>query len=82
MRNGMAVGNALARQLIRRWPLERLMLGGNLLGLLCAAALLLLALTDRLSVPALLVLGASVGDGDLEVCLGLVVVRPEDESGA
>ncbi len=53
---GMAVGNALARQLIRRWPLERLMLGGNLLGLLCAAALLLLALTDRLSVPALLVL--------------------------
>ena len=34
---------------------------------------------DRL---ALLVLGASVGDGDLEVCLGLVVVRPDDESGA
>lgn len=53
---GMAVGNAMARQLIRRWPLEKLMLGGNLLGLFCAAALLLLTLIGQLSVPALLVL--------------------------
>lgn len=45
---GMAAGNALARQLSRRWPLEKLMLGGNLLSLACAAVLLALALADRL----------------------------------
>ncbi|MEX8194382.1 multidrug effflux MFS transporter [Comamonas guangdongensis] len=47
---GMAVGNALARQLIKRWPLERLMLGGNLLSLACAAALLAITLAHRLDV--------------------------------
>ena len=49
---GMAMGNALARQLIKRWPLERLMLGGNLLSLICATALLGLTLMHQLSVIA------------------------------
>jgi DHA1 family bicyclomycin/chloramphenicol resistance-like MFS transporter len=53
---GMAVGNALARQLIRRWPLSRLMLSGNLLSLACAASLLLLALLGRLSPAAVVTL--------------------------
>lgn len=47
---GMAVGNALARQLIKRWPLEKLMLGGNLLSIACAALLLALALLGQLGV--------------------------------
>ncbi len=51
---GMAVGNALARQLIRHWPLERLMLNGNLLSLASAAMLLLLALFNQLT-PAIVV---------------------------
>ena len=51
---GMAVGNALARQLIRHWPLERLMLNGNLLSLASAAMLLLLALLNQLT-PAIVV---------------------------
>ncbi len=51
---GMAVGNALARQLIRHWPLQRLMLNGNLLSLACAASLLLLALLGQLT-PAIVV---------------------------
>ena len=58
---GMAIGNALARQLIRRWPLERLMISGNLLGLVCVALLLLLTVLHQLSVPAVLIMipGAS-----------------------
>ena len=47
---GMAVGNALARKLIQRWPVEQLMLGGNLLSLLCVAILLVLALTNHITV--------------------------------
>ena len=47
---GMAVGNALARQLIKRWPLEKLMLGGNLLSIACAALLLALALLGQLGI--------------------------------
>lgn len=47
---GMAVGNALARKLIQRWPLDRLMLGGNLLSLCCVAILLVLALTNHVTV--------------------------------
>ena len=38
---GMAVGNALARKLIQHLPVERLMLSGNLLSLVCVALLLL-----------------------------------------
>ena len=53
---GLAIGNALARMLIQRMPLERLMLGGNLLSLLCVIALLLLTLTHHLSVINLLAL--------------------------
>lgn len=51
---GMAVGNALARQLIRHWTLQRLMLQGNLLSLAGAATLLLLALCHQLT-PAIVV---------------------------
>ena len=47
---GMAVGNALARKLIQRWPLERLMLSGNLLSLCCVAILLVLALMNHITV--------------------------------
>lgn len=47
---GMALGNVLARQLIQRVPLERLMLGGNLLSLSCAAILLGLTLAQQLNV--------------------------------
>jgi DHA1 family bicyclomycin/chloramphenicol resistance-like MFS transporter len=50
---GMAVGNALARKLIQHLPVERLMLSGNLLSLVCVALLLVLTLTHHLSVPIL-----------------------------
>lgn len=53
---GMAVGNLLTRQLIRRWPVERLMMGGNLLSLICASLLLLLILLNQLSIPAVVTL--------------------------
>lgn len=51
---GMALGNALARQLIRHWTLQRLMLSGNLLSLVCAASLLGLTLFNQLT-PAIVV---------------------------
>lgn len=47
---GMALGNVLARQLIQRVSLDRLMLGGNLLSLACAATLLALTLAQQLNV--------------------------------
>ncbi|WP_233282063.1 multidrug effflux MFS transporter [Pseudomonas mangiferae] len=47
---GMSVGNALTSRLIRRVSLDRLLLGGNLLSLCSAVALLLLAVDGRLSV--------------------------------
>ena len=53
---GMAAGNALARQLIKRWPLERLILGGNMLSLGCAAALVVLTLLQLINVPAVVTL--------------------------
>ena len=47
---GMALGNVLARQLIQRVSLDKLMLGGNLLSLSCAGALLALTLMQQLNV--------------------------------
>ena len=47
---GMALGNVLARQLIQRVSLDKLMLGGNLLSLACAGALLALTLAQQLNV--------------------------------
>ena len=47
---GMALGNVLARQLIQRVSLDKLMLGGNLLSLGCAGALLALTLAQQLNV--------------------------------
>ncbi len=47
---GMAMGNVLARQLIQRVSLDKLMLGGNLLSLSCAGALLALTLMQQLNV--------------------------------
>ncbi|MGU3629306.1 multidrug effflux MFS transporter [Comamonas sp. C24C] len=62
---GMAAGNALARQLIKRWPLERLILGGNMLSLGCAAALVALTLLQQINVPVVvgLMLLFTVGSG-------------------
>ena len=47
---GMALGNVLARQLIRHRPLQQLILGGNLLSLGCVAVLLVLTLMQQLNV--------------------------------
>ena len=47
---GMALGNVLARQLIQRVSLDKLMLGGNLLSLSCAGALRALTLMQQLNV--------------------------------
>ncbi|MFF7708691.1 Bcr/CflA family efflux MFS transporter [Pseudomonas sp. NPDC007930] len=53
---GMALGNALTRQLVRSCPLARLLLGGNALCLASAVALLVVECSGALSVPWVLVL--------------------------
>ncbi|MDB5945085.1 MAG: Bcr/CflA family drug resistance efflux transporter [Ramlibacter sp.] len=53
---GLALGNASTARLIRRFPMERLLLGGNALTVLSAAALLLVTATGHLSVGAVLAL--------------------------
>ena len=55
---GMAVGNALARQLIKSLPLEKLMLGGNMLSLICAIALLTITLLGQLNTTVVVALMA------------------------
>lgn len=52
-------------RLIRRWPLERLILGGNLLSLGCAAALVALTLLQQINVPVVvgLMLLFTLGSG-------------------
>jgi DHA1 family bicyclomycin/chloramphenicol resistance-like MFS transporter len=47
--SGMAVGNALTRHLSRSHPVERILGGANLLGLMSAVALLVLVLSDNMT---------------------------------
>ena len=51
---GMAVGNWLARLLIRRTAVERILHYGNSLSLCCAAVLIALTLAEQLSTPAVI----------------------------
>ncbi|MFG5777857.1 multidrug effflux MFS transporter [Comamonas sp. J-3] len=60
---GVALGNVLTRSLIRRWSLDRVMLIGNTLSLVCAAALLLQVLSGHLSINGTLLSMAGVTMG-------------------